>query len=80
LKSGVEALRDEPFAEPWEARAFALTQVVLGSAGLDRDEFRTRLVAAIAASPSRPYWEAWVEALERLLVDSGVITPEEVQG
>jgi Nitrile hydratase beta subunit len=62
---------DEPFEEPWQVRAFALTQGVLEATGLERDEFRSRLIAVIGAAPTRPYWESWVIALEQLMADFG---------
>jgi hypothetical protein len=37
--------------------------------GLDWDEFRTRLIAAIDADPSRPYYESWTAALTDLVID-----------
>ena len=60
---------EAPFDEPWQARAFALAQGVLEATGLEREEFRSRLVAAIAEDRARPYWTSWVVALERLVTD-----------
>ena len=34
--------------------------------GVDWDEFRDRLKAAIAERPDRPYYESWLDALEDL--------------
>ena len=63
---------DRPFAEPWQARAFALAVVAADRMGADWDEFRDRLKAAIAAGPpDRPYYEAWMDALETLVADLG---------
>jgi Nitrile hydratase beta subunit, N-terminal len=53
-----------PFDEPWQARAFALTQALIEAGDIDRESFRASLIAAIADQPTRPYWESWVEALE----------------
>jgi hypothetical protein len=39
--------------------------------GVDWDEFRDRLKAAIAEQPERPYYEAWMDALERLVDELG---------
>ena len=36
--------------------------------GLPWDEFRSRLIAAIADDPERPYYESWAVALEQLVV------------
>ncbi len=61
---------DRPFTEPWQARAFAMAVVAAERMGADWDEFRDRLKAAIAAGPAdRPYYEAWMDALERLADD-----------
>ena len=58
---------DQPFTEPWQARAFAMAVVAAERMGVDWDEFRDRLKAAIAEQPERPYYEAWMDALERLV-------------
>jgi len=57
---------DQPFAEPWQARAFALAVVTAESMDVPWDEFRERLKAAIAERPELPYYEAWLDALEDL--------------
>jgi quinol monooxygenase YgiN len=33
------------------------------------DEFRDRLKAAIAEHPGTPYYESWMDALERLVAE-----------
>ena len=56
------------FAAPWEARAFGLAAAYVEATGVGWDAFRAHLVEAIAELPDdTPYYEAWVEALERLL-------------
>jgi nitrile hydratase accessory protein len=62
---------DQPFSEPWQARAFAMAVVAAERMGVDWDEFRDRLKAAIAEQPDRPYYEAWMDALERLVDEMG---------
>ena len=57
---------DEPFTEPWQARAFAMAVVAAERMGVDWDEFRDRLKAAIA--------ESWLDALEDLTA-SAAATP-----
>ena len=66
------------FAEPWEGRAFAMAVDVVGRSGLPWEAFRTRLVAAIADDPQRPYYESWVVALEGLVLDAGAVTAPEL--
>jgi hypothetical protein len=56
------------FDAPWQSTVFALAAAVIENAfGGDREPFRRRLVAAIAAEPGRPYWESWTAALEALV-------------
>ena len=56
------------FAAPWEGRAFGLAAAYVEATGGDWAAFRALLVAAIADLPDgTPYYEAWVEALERLV-------------
>jgi nitrile hydratase accessory protein len=57
------------FSAPWEGRVFGLALALVRARELAWDEFRTRLIAAIAAEPSRPYFESWTAALEALVVD-----------
>jgi nitrile hydratase accessory protein len=67
------------FAEPWEGRAFAMALDVVERSGLPWEEFRRRLVAAIADDPQRPYYESWVVALERLVLDTAAVTAEDLE-
>jgi len=65
----IERSADEPFTAPWEARAFAMAVVAAQRMGVDWDEFRDRLKAAIAARPEQPYYESWLDALEELTAE-----------
>ena len=67
------------FAEPWEARAFAMALDVVERSGLRWEEFRRRLVAAIEDDPQRPYYASWVVALERLVLDTAAVTAEDLE-
>lgn len=62
------------FAEPWEGRAFAMALDVVDRSGGSWEDFRTRLVAAIAEDGTRPYYASWVVALERLVVETAAVT------
>jgi nitrile hydratase accessory protein len=64
------------FAAPWEARAVALAVAVVEQLGEPWDAFRLRLIEAIAEAPDRAYYESWVAALEALVVDGGLTTPD----
>jgi nitrile hydratase accessory protein len=55
------------FDEPWQGRAFGTALALVRSLGLDWEEFRRRLIAAIEADPERPYWDSWVAALDDLV-------------
>jgi nitrile hydratase accessory protein len=64
------------FAAPWETRAFGMAVALHEQGTYDWDAFRARLVAEIgAAEPDdgSEYYERWIAALERLLVDRGVV-------
>ena len=78
-------VRDAPdapvFAKPWHARALAVTLAcgALGQWTLDTSRHaRERLSPRDYARFS--YYEKWLAALTDLLVETGVITPEELRG
>lgn len=62
------------FDAPWQARALAMAVSLTGELGLPWDEFRGRLMRAIADDPDRPYYDSWAVALESLVVDRGLAT------
>ncbi len=66
------------FDAPWEGRVFGLALRTVDGLGVDWEEFRRRLIAAIAADPDRPYWASWAAALEDLVVAYGIATPAEL--
>ena len=41
-------------------------------------EFQQQLIARIAARPDAPYWECWLEALERLVVEHGIASRDDL--
>ena len=58
------------FEAPWEGRAFGLAAAYVEESGVGWTAFRAHLIAAIADLPAgTPYYEAWVEALERLVAE-----------
>jgi hypothetical protein len=57
------------FDAPWEGRMLGTAIGVVEHLGVDWDEFRQRLIAAIAADAERPYYESWTAALEALVTD-----------
>ena len=76
------------FNEPWESRIFGAA-VALCERGLFAwDEFRERLIAEIAKAekqanlaPQAPstYYERFLSALERLLIDKGICAKEDIE-
>lgn len=73
------------FAEPWESRAFGLAMTLHAGGVFEWEDFRRRLIAAIAdaerdADPEEPYsyYRCWLLALERVLDDKGVLGTEEL--
>jgi nitrile hydratase accessory protein len=71
------------FAEPWESRAFGLALALEATGAFEWETFRQELIAAIAQrerSSGEPwsYYGCWVTALERVMVNAGVIDEHEV--
>jgi nitrile hydratase accessory protein len=66
------------FDAPWQGRVLAMALGVVEQRGLGWDEFRRRLIAAVDADPARPYYDSWTAALTDLVVDLGIVTPDEV--
>jgi nitrile hydratase accessory protein len=62
------------FEAPWQGRAFAMALAVVERLGLPWTEFQRCLIAEIAARPGAPYWECWLAALERLVVEREVVS------
>jgi nitrile hydratase accessory protein len=74
---------NEPvFEEPWQAKAFAIS-VALHERGLYTwQEWSETLGARIATAHDggAQYYRNWLEALENLLTEKGVITAAETAG
>ena len=64
------------FDAPWEARALAMAVALTDRLGLSWDDFRHRLMRAIADEPDRPYYESWAVALESFVVELDLATPD----
>ena len=67
------------FEAPWQGRAFGMALTVVDRLGLPWAEFQRRLIDAIGAHPDAPYWDCWLAALERLVVDHGLLSGEELE-
>ncbi len=71
---------DEPvFHAEWERRAFALTVAMgaTGEWGLDATRFARESVSP-ADYLSKTYYEIWLAGLERLMVERGLVAPDEL--
>ena len=67
------------FEAPWQGRIFGVALAIVRRLGVDWSEFQRRLIAAIAAAPAAPYYDSWLAALERLVVDHGLVLAEEIE-
>jgi nitrile hydratase accessory protein len=65
------------FAEPWEAQAFAMAVTLNESGVFSWREWAETLGAELKAEPTRPYYESWIAALERLLQEKKVMSEAE---
>ena len=70
------------FAAPWEGRAFGIAVALNEGGAYEWSEFQRRLAEEIAAVPpddgGSVYYERWLASLERLLLEQGMITREEL--
>jgi nitrile hydratase accessory protein len=85
LGSGFFKARDgEPvFAEPWHAQTLALADLLMKSGAISSARWAETLGAEIKALQAEPderetYYGAVLAALERLLAESGSVTPAEL--
>jgi hypothetical protein len=60
------------FDEPWQGRVLAMAILVVQRSGLEWDDFRRHLIAAIDAAPERPYWDSFAAALDELVHEVGL--------
>jgi nitrile hydratase accessory protein len=85
----VTEVEETTFAEPWEARAFAIALMLSGGKRFSWDEFRDRLIAEIAqadaaregragSDTNEPYYECWLAALEQVLYAKSLLGAEEI--
>jgi nitrile hydratase accessory protein len=64
------------FQAPWESRAFGVAVALHQQRFYSWDEFRSALVTAIAAAEPDDgdrYYEHWLNALENVLIDRGIL-------
>ncbi len=84
LPLGVDA--DVAFAEPWQAKAFAMV-VKLAEAGhfswpewVECFSKEVAAATAVEAAGGRPksYYEQWLDAAERIMIEKGVTSREQL--
>jgi cobaltochelatase CobN len=70
------------FDAPWEGRVFGMAVAMSDQARYAWDDFRARLAAEIAEAERHGddsgYYERWLASFEWLLLETAVITPEEL--
>lgn len=77
------------FDAPWQARAFGMVAALHdGGNGFDWIEFQERLIDEVAAADpdmapedalEKAYYEQWLAAFERLLIEEGYLSPKEIE-
>lgn len=72
---------NEPvFHEDWERRMLALSRAMMAGGHYKLDEFRHGIERMDPAHYLRSsYYEHWLDGVERLLLEKGVITREELE-
>ena len=64
---------EEPvFAEPWQARAFALVLKLAERSHFTSSEWTAALSGQVAGDDGSHYYEHWLAALEKLVVEKGL--------
>lgn len=66
------------FDAPWEGRSFGLALALHERGLFEWEEFRQQLKRSIAEDPEGDYYERWLLALERLLLQKGLLTQSEI--
>lgn len=71
------------FEAPWQGRVFGMARALAAAGVYDWDEFRARLIeelagwdraAAVDAAAEFAYYDHFLRAFERLLLDKGLVT------
>ena len=73
------------FAEPWQAQAFAVVVELTEAGTITREEWAERLGAVLKEAEERGeydtgerYYDHWLTALERVVVDKNLAGPEDL--
>jgi nitrile hydratase accessory protein len=70
------------FNEPWESRVFGMAVGLCERGFYDWDEFRERLITEISSADEHgdtsTYYECFLKAFERLMLDKGICCSDEL--
>jgi nitrile hydratase accessory protein len=78
ITGAFEAETAPPFAEPWQAQAFALTVELHRQGAFTWNEWSATLGATIAARGGDGYYEHWLSALETILAVKDLADPTQL--
>jgi nitrile hydratase accessory protein len=71
------------FEAPWEGRIFGVAVALNDRRAYHWDDFRSRLIDEIATAEAcgaeSTYYERWLTAFEKLLVERGLVSPAELE-
>jgi nitrile hydratase accessory protein len=71
------------FAEPWEGRAFGLAMALHDGGFFEWEAFRQELIRAVARAEAAggefSYYRCWLEALQTLVTDTGLVDGQAVE-
>lgn len=76
-----ESLPAEPasaFAEPWQARAFAIAVLASRQGCFTWSEWTQALGRELQASSGEDYFDRWLSVLQSLLIAKGAVAPAEL--
>lgn len=79
--AAADALSEGPgraFAEPWQARAFALAVLASRHGCFTWPEWTHALGRELQAAPDPAYFECWLAALQGLLIGKGAVAQGEL--
>jgi nitrile hydratase accessory protein len=66
------------FEAPWQSRAFGIVVALNQLGAFAWPEFRPCLVDEIAGAGEREYYASWLSAIERLVLEQRLLTPDEL--
>jgi hypothetical protein len=64
------------FERPWESRVFGVAMALREAGVLDAEQFRGALIERLMDGGA--YYEAWQDALEQVLIGTGVLSKAEL--